>query len=654
MTAPEHWRSPRDGSSLRESPSGPGWRDAGGHDYPPALAAGCAPGIADLRVRRDEQEPWPATEPVMRAALASLAEGLDYKSALERLLQELEAERADAFQLLLKESRGGWAPLLHGGVEQALFIGNSLSGSLSALAACTEARLTSMELCPERLAFAAQRDRAHCGERVTHLLAGDGARLPFADESFDLVVLEEGLPPAHGPWRFAIEELTRICRGQLVLTVDNRYGYKRSSGLRGRYRVPGPFEYLARALRPGSGERSLRGYRQLLAEFEGLRAYSLYPHMRDFTHVVALDSPRPRLTIGPRERRNLPKLLGQALGLFPQLTPSYLFVAARASVARRPARIERLLDLLAEQLGEERGRLDVLVATRSNTALIQCSPPGLAGDAHSFPTDAPSSGRWTLHAPLSPCKRGLLAKHHRALERVARDFPSVPVPEPLFLGELDGSWLTAERRLAGLTAPHLTGQRAPTRRMFRETAAHMARLVVEPERELDQALFDELIGERFRLVRRHAGREGTRRWLDRTLDETRERLLGRRLPLMLYHGDLRSKHIQVTPDGEVLGFLDWGASEPAFLPYVDLLHLVAHQRKQEEGCSPARSWRLLTERRELREHEVETLESYLESLGLDEAYRAAIEAIYPVLVAGMAERNWDFSRPFWLHRCFGV
>ncbi|MFT4539983.1 MAG: SAM-dependent methyltransferase [Planctomycetota bacterium] len=655
MSLPEALlRSPVDGSTISFDQALGVWMDEGGQEHPHIGRDWYDAGIADLRVQDIDHEPWPATRATMQVALERLGRGDDYKPVLEELLCALDPDRADAFQLLLKESRGGWAPLLHDGVSEALFIGNSLSGTLSALAACTPARLTTMERCAERLAFASHRNLLHVGDRATPILAGDSARLPFADGSFDLVVIEEGLPGPGSDWAFGFEELERVCSGQLVLTVDNRFGYKRSSGLRGQYRVPRPIEFLKHAWKPDTEQRSLHGYRKLMDGFDALRTYSLYPHMRDFTHVVALDEERPRLTIGPRERRNIPKLLGKAVGLFPHLTPSYLLVGARGASARRRPRIELVLDELARLTGEERADLDVLVATRSNTALLQCRPPGESGAAHALSPAGEQRGRWTLHIPMSPCKRGLLAKHHHALERVQREFPVVPVPEPLFIGEIDGFWLTAERRLAGLTAPHLTGQLAETTRMFREASAHMAQLVVEPQRVLDEALFDELLSSRFELVRKHAGIAGTRRRVDELLAETRDRLLGRALPLVLYHGDLRSKHIQVTPEGEVLGYLDWGASEASFLPYVDLLHLIAHQRKQEENCSPARTWKLITERKDLRPHEAFALESYLDALGLDEDYRVAIEAIYPILVAGMAERNWDFSRPLWMHRCFGI
>ncbi len=48
------------------------------------------------------------------------------------------------------------------------------------------------------------------------------------------------------------------------------------------------------------------------------------------------------------------------------------------------------------------------------------------------------------------------------------------------------------------------------------------------------------------------------------------------------------------------------------------------------------------------------MNSYAKTLGLSSSVVAAIDAIYPVLVAAMAEKNWDFSRPRWLHKQFGI
>jgi aminoglycoside phosphotransferase (APT) family kinase protein len=137
-------------------------------------------------------------------------------------------------------------------------------------------------------------------------------------------------------------------------------------------------------------------------------------------------------------------------------------------------------------------------------------------------------------------------------------------------------------------------------------------------------------------------------------EEAGELLIGKHLPRVLYHGDLRSKHVQVHSDGRVLGYLDWGTSELDDLPYADLLHLVVHARKQADDLRAAAAWALVRDGEGLAEHERAALARYAERTGLEPNVCRALERIYPVLVAAVAERNWDFSRPRWVHRQFDL
>ncbi len=576
--------------------------------------------------------------------LADLDAGASFKPSFERLLLDLPDEAAEETMLLVKESRGAWVALLEASAGEALFVGNPLSGTAVALAQAGF-RVTIADRDEERLRFAVHHVGGQLPGSARACLLGGGDRLPFADASFDLVVREEGIAVESEAAERSLTELARVARDELVLCADNRLGYKRSAGRRGRFHVPGPLAYLRQALWPARGERTLAGYRAALAaHFSRTRAFALYPHAREFSHVVALDAPHPRLTIGPKEKRNLAKVAASALGLFPVLTPSFALIGSRR--ANPDTRIERVLRQLARILDEPRPELDLLVATRSDTCLAHTFVPGRSADE--------PLGRWTLHVPLSPQKRLLTSKHHGFLRLVRARFAQVPVPEPLYEGEIDGLWLTCERRLGGLTAPHHSGEHAVIGRMFREVAEHFASLTVGPPELFTAELFDELVRPRFEIVARHAAVASTIEGLQAMLPRVAELLIGQRFPLVLYHADLRSKHVQVRADGSVLGYLDWGASEARFLPYVDLLHLVAHERKQEERSSAARSWELVRERTGLREHERAALDGYAESLGIADPVRRALELAYPVLVTAMAELNWAFSRPRWLHRQFGV
>ena len=148
--------------------------------------------------------------------------------------------------------------------------------------------------------------------------------------------------------------------------------------------------------------------------------------------------------------------------------------------------------------------------------------------------------------------------------------------------------------------------------------------------------------------------EATRRRVEEMIARARDQLVGRPLRLGVYHADLRAKHLQVSGDGSILGYLDWGASEERFLPLIDLLHLIIHQRKQETGGSFGAAWRAILAPEQRRPTEQRALEGYLDAAAMDHDLLPVLLELYPALVAGMAELNWDYSRPDWVRRQFDL
>lgn len=616
-----------------------------------ACTFGATDGIFDLRVSQGrEVEPMPLTRADCELAFRLHAAGQTYKSLLEALLLSLSDERAEHLMLLLREARGAWHPLLSARGGECLFLGNALSGTITPLANAGFA-VHVLDPSPERVRFAALRSQALSPGRTRGHIGGDGPRLPFRDGAFDLVVQEGGLPHADHRSEHELAECRRVCCGELVLSADNRLAYKRSSGRRADFRVPGPIAYAARVLRPSLGERTLRGYRRLLAapSFTPARAFALYPDARDFSHVVGIDTPTPGLTIGPLEKKNRLKLAARKLGLFPVFTPSFALITARRERSGIAPRIDGILGELAQRIGEPTPEIDQLVATRRNTALIHTQRR--ASDGPSADRDA---GRWTLHISLCPSNVPEFERHVRMLGHVRERFPGLPVPEPLFAGEIDGLALTCERRMRGRSAAQSAGGGGREATMLSDTAAHFAGLVVRPAATLTPELFDTQVAARFELVSSYAAIPSTIANLARLLEKTREQLVGRPVPLVLSHADLRGKHVQVDDDGHVIGYLDWSTSEPEGLPYFDLLHLLIHERKHADDLSAGDAWRLVRARSALHEHERTCLASYARTIGIDDGVVSAIEAIYPVLVGAMVESNWEYSRPRWLHRQFGM
>lgn len=573
------------------------------------------------------------TNPLLEAADA-LDRGEPWREELERLLRELPAEQAEEWMMLLNEGRGSFGLTLAGDGGEALLIGEALSGTAVGLEQLGYRVCT---LSDEVLGLRIANGRAGGLGQAARLPAGvvaEAERLPFRDRAFDLVVHEGG--PAVG-WAAVLPELERVTGGELVLIGDNPLAYKRALGRRGEFEHARPLSLVARWLRPRADEARLVGYRSMLHEqgFQDLRSYALYPHAREFSHVVGLDGDGPELTIGRREKQNRIKLWGKRLGLFAHFTPSFCVHGARRS---RRSRMEHMLGALAERTGLQPGPVEHLVATRSNTALVLTKGP-----------DAMS-----VHVPLCPAKHVLTEVHHEFLRRVAAEFPGVPVPEPLFVGVLEGTWLQAERRLGGMTAPHLTGRSAATDTLMGELARMLALLVVRPAEALSLETFERLLGERCREVQARSGVASTARALGRMLDEGRERLVGQRMPLMLYHADTRAKHVQAEASGKIIGMLDWGASESEFLPMADLGHFLLHQSKQIQGGTVGEAWQRLRHRDALAVAEQDALNEYGSALGLERETQAALLDLVPLFVAGMAERNWDYSRPAWVHRQFGL
>ncbi|MEC8494480.1 MAG: phosphotransferase, partial [Planctomycetota bacterium] len=282
---------------------------------------------------------------------------------------------------------------------------------------------------------------------------------------------------------------------------------------------------------------------------------------------------------------------------------------------------------------------------RSNNALLLTAP--------ARPDDSGTS-EWAIHVPLQPFKRRMVRAHHDWMATVAARYPGVPVPETLFAGRAAGLEVAAARRLRGLDGTELTGDARRTARMFEDVCEALARLLDAEPTTVDDALWGSLLETRFERVLVHVTNADTRRRLEEMIQRLRDALLGQSLRLGMYHADLRPKHVKTDAQGRLVGLMDWGASEERFLPLVDLLQLVIHQRSQELGGRFGAAWRAVKDPAARRPHEARALERYADLAGLEVTATDALLDAFPLFVAGMAERNWDYSRPHWVQRQFGL
>lgn len=573
----------------------------------------------------------------------SIENGTEFRPALEKVLLDLTPDKSDRFMLLLIEGRGAWHPWTRVAKGLALWCGNAFSGGWISLAQ-SGFEVHVLDPDPERARFAHARLASQPSTRAVIRIGGDAEKLPFPDGSFDLVVQEEGLPGSEeARFGHSIAECLRVTRGECFYTVENRFAYKHSTGQRGKFVVPSPFEWLRDALAPKPGRSSLKAHERSLssAGFESARSRALYPHMRDFTHVVDLDGKPPYLPIGPLERKNRIKIAGQSVGLFPVLTPSFVCGSARLDgEVPRTTRVDAALEFLAREIGTDVPEIENWTATRGNCAVLL--------------TDSNSpEARWAIHIPMNEKERRELVAHDEFLRLLAEQFPEFPAPRSLFLGEIDGLWLACETRLDGIAATQVSKNPACAARLLDDTARHLASLVMEEKRPLTREDLDRFVGTRFDRVAAKAHLPETIAHVQRAREDAYSRLEGLAVPRVFYHADIRSKHVRVQRDGTVLGYLDFGCSSTHDLPYFDLVNLVVHENKRPGEFPSTNAWNRLLERREFQAHESQCLEDYAKALDLPSEYCRVIEEIYPILVVAMCELNWDCSRPRWLHEHFG-
>lgn len=599
-------------------------------------------------------DPTPLRPGDLDDALSALDDGAPFKATLERLLLTLPTERAEHLMLCMREGRGAYRPLLRTHVGRAVFIGNSLSGTAAALGRCGF-ELTVVDPHPQRLRFAEHRDRLWCFGR-SKFVCSDYQQLPFPDKAFDLVVCEPAVQPFGEGETAPASELLRIGCGEWVRHAENRLAYKRSTGTRGDFAKARVGDFLRRVRKDreqplGAGGFLGRLRRESNAFSPGLdwNAQALYPHQNDFSHVVDCDGAGLALTVGPKEKQNRAKWFAQRAGMFPWLAPSLLALGRTSALERSntSSQLDGLLEHVAAELGVPCPRAEVLVATRGNTAVVHTRPGNAAKSSGA--TSSESDGRWTLHLPLSAHQTRQAQQHFARLDHLRVHHPLCPVPEPLWEGTWAGAYACVERRLGGWTAPHLTGDQQAAELTYSTVAAALAGLADTPARPLDSARMETLFTQKVRLVQRFCAHPPLARELDERLERACDLAAGEPVPDVVYHSDLRAKHVQVTPEGDLLGLLDWGSSQDADLPYFDLLNLIVHDRKQQAGRSLGWAWGL-AQAGELRAHEQQALDEYAERLGLTRRYREAIETLYPALVGAMAESNWDYSRPRWLAR----
>jgi len=604
---------------------------------------------------------------------------------LESLMLEALPQDAEHLAQLWRESRAAWLILLPApsASRRLLLIGDARSGT-AAGAARLGWHVTVLDPNEEHGTFAKERDQAtqttphlkalqhiesSSQNKNTNIEVSSGAEstssqepqdpntgrssvaespsaaapvagpLCQASQRFDCVLVED-------PSALSIEDAAQLSQDLVAQTTDNSLAYKRSSGARADFRTTRPLAFLRCLLFERKGHLAAQRRRLNAATHKRARAAALYPDRRDFALVIDLDQDGPGLLIGPMERKNHLKILGHKLGLFPHLTPSFALWSSKQNSAA-PRLVDDVLRALEVLLKIAPGTHtpEHLVATRGNTALVT------------------TAAGWVLRIPLGHCAKA-------AVKSNAKNLKSIPTAAPtatlLFAGVLElnaggtplALFVTIETRFPGLGAGQLASNQRATARLLAQLGATLAKLESRAPAPMTATDFTELFSGRFQAVRERCAHPDTAAALDSLEANLKDLTTGLTIGRVATHRDLRPKHVIATPTGpnagQLLGLVDWACFDPEGPPLYDLFHFIAQERASRPGSSSRTAWLTLQDRKNLEPHERTAIETYESELHLPPEWYEVIARAYPILFGAMAEEHWDYSRPRWLRRLFGI
>ncbi|HXH84371.1 MAG TPA: class I SAM-dependent methyltransferase [Candidatus Tectomicrobia bacterium] len=279
--------------------------------------------------------------------LLALARDIGYRAVLE---EHLRATDPDLARYLTDTRRAdGLALLPLQGTERVLDFGCSF-GVLSRRLASAAAQVVALDVTHEKLQFLGLVASQDGIANLVPVCNGDPVRLPFADGSFDWVILNavfEYLPRATGEPDVrrghlrVLREIGRVLRpgGGVYLATKNRLSYGALRSRRFHQLLPRP---VARRLLGGGHRRdpdrhviyTLGGYRRLFrdAGFTVSAAYWALPTLWYPRQMVALTRGRAaaardvrRVTSAGGAKR-AGWLAAAATGLLPLVVPNYVFL----------------------------------------------------------------------------------------------------------------------------------------------------------------------------------------------------------------------------------------------------------------------------------------------------------------------------------------
>jgi len=353
----------------------------------------------------------------------------------------------------LRDRRAGWIFLLPIQKHARILDVGCGPGSLSISLARHGHEVVGVDLALERAQFLSLRAHLLGLENVCAVHGGDGAHLPFASGSFDLVILNGVLewlaqdPAAGKPsdvqWRF-LEEAGRVLAADRIVYVgiENRYGMGYFLGKTEEHaRIPwvsllprGLANVYARA-RTGHPYRtwtySLPSLKSLLkrAGFRASRTLLPLPDYREYDSVVDGES---RASIGGylsgRGRKRAFRMFGGRM-LLPYVAPSFGMLGGKGETIGS-SWLERLIQNVPELAGSV---VERYLVTSTDTVVVRLRTPGSSVIAR---------------MPLNPAAHEACLQNELVLRRLG-NLSKPWLPRIISSGKFEGSEYFIETALQG-------------------------------------------------------------------------------------------------------------------------------------------------------------------------------------------------------------
>lgn len=533
------------------------------------------------------------------ATLAERSEDLGWQPALAEFLAGFNPKERDYHRrYALLETRAAWKYLLHipSNESVALDLGCGWGSTAISLAKTYE-KVVAMDMTTERLRFLKTRSEKMGFTNIHFLRGGDGVRLPFADNTFDSVILNgvlEWVPwgKIGKPRALQIMFLQEICRvlksdGQVYIGIENRIGYKYflgepedHTGFRFVSLFPRRLADFYLRLRGKGTYRNytytLAGMRKLLADggFVNGDAYIPVKDYRDFKSLIKADGEwgNPCMIVNSAKRWLWARV---------QTTRVYrYFCPSLSMVGRKGGPVPSLLDQICSDI------LRRLPAVSSDRWVIRRY---LVSEENVVIVEADIGGTEVIiKIPLTNEAHENLRRNQEALELLSEKLGGqIRDIVPKFILRIDRGPTSGfvESRLRGNSAQKFLLRTSVVERISNQAIKLILEVhnckpwKVSKKPGIVQDVYGAAV-ERLQVYMRLENKEDD---FNVVKDFVINAIEKKAPPLLLSHGDFWLGNVLVNHDMAVTGIIDWGSFVSDGLPLLDLCELLLEGEHLRSG-----------------------------------------------------------------------